>query len=120
MYALGHVTLIYLWRGDYEQVESLAGELIPLAQEKGAIFWKGGGMGYRGCLFALTSDSEVLKAKAIEMLSAGLTTQTSTGATSCAKVRKSYCPNSARAVSTRARVGLWPNCENIRFASVRC
>ena len=36
------------------------------------------------------------------------------------KVRKSYCPNSARAVSTRARVGLWPNCENIRFASVRC
>ena len=82
MYALGHVTLIYLWRGDYEQVESLAGELIPLAQEKRAVFWKGGGMGYRGCLFALTSDSEVLKAKAIEMLSAGLTAQTSTGATS--------------------------------------
>ena len=33
-------------------------------------------------MFALTSDSEVLKAKAIEMLSAGLTAQTSTGATS--------------------------------------
>jgi predicted ATPase len=81
MYALGHVTLIYLWRGDYEQVESLAGELIPLAQEKGAIYFKGGGMMNQGCLFALTSNSELLTAKAIEMLSAGLTVQASTGAT---------------------------------------
>jgi hypothetical protein len=50
MYALGHVTLIYLWRGDYEQVESLTGAPIPLAQEKGAIFWKGGGTGGAACL----------------------------------------------------------------------
>src|SRR5262249_5385028 len=35
----------------------------------------------RGCLLALTSNSEVLKAKAIEMLSAGLTVWSSTGAT---------------------------------------
>ena len=75
MYALGHVTSIYLWRGDDEQVESLAGELIPRAQEKGAIDWRGGGMMNQGCLFALTSNLELLKAKAIEMLSAGLTVQ---------------------------------------------
>jgi predicted ATPase len=81
MYALGHATLIYLWRGDYEQVENLADEQISLAQEKGTIFWKLGGTLYQGCLFALTSNSGVLKAKAIEMLSAGLTARASTGAT---------------------------------------
>jgi hypothetical protein len=31
-----------------------------------------------------------------------------------------YCPNSARAVSTRASIGVSPNCERMRFASVRC
>jgi hypothetical protein len=33
---------------------------------------------------------------------------------------KLYCPNSASAVSTRVRIGVCPNCESIRFASVRC
>jgi hypothetical protein len=31
-----------------------------------------------------------------------------------------YCPNSARAVSTRASIGVCPNCERMRLASVRC
>jgi class 3 adenylate cyclase/tetratricopeptide (TPR) repeat protein len=81
MYALAHATLIYLWRRNYEQVESLAGELIPLAQEKGATLWKGAGTVNLGLLFALTSNSDVLKAKAIETLSAGITMWSSTGAT---------------------------------------
>ena len=81
MYALAHATLIYLWRRNYEQVESLAGELIPLAQEKGATLWKGAGIVNLGLLFALTSNSDVLKAKAIETLSAGITMWSSTGAT---------------------------------------
>ena len=34
--------------------------------------------------------------------------------------RERYCPNSASAVSTRASIGVCPNCESIRFASVRC
>src|SRR5271156_2576147 len=31
-----------------------------------------------------------------------------------------YCPNSARAASTRARIGAGPNWERMRFAAVRC
>jgi hypothetical protein len=34
--------------------------------------------------------------------------------------RESYVPSSARAVSTRASIGVCPNSERIRFASVRC
>jgi class 3 adenylate cyclase len=30
------------------------------------------------------------------------------------------CSSSARAVSTRASIGVCPNCESTRFASVRC
>jgi hypothetical protein len=30
-----------------------------------------------------------------------------------------YCLNSDKPVSTRARIGVCPNCESIRFASVR-
>jgi hypothetical protein len=36
------------------------------------------------------------------------------------RVAELYCPNSASAVSTRVRIGVSPNCESIRFASVRC
>ena len=36
------------------------------------------------------------------------------------RVAELYCPNSASAVSTRVRIGVCPNCESIRFASVRC
>jgi hypothetical protein len=37
-----------------------------------------------------------------------------------ARLLKRYCPNSASAVSTRASIGDCPNCDSIRFASVRC
>ena len=35
-------------------------------------------------------------------------------------ISDSYCSNPASAVSTRVRSGVGPNCESIRFASVRC
>ena len=81
MYVLAHANWIYLWRGNYEEVDSLAGRLVTLAQDKGAMLWKAAGMANLGGLFALTSNSDVLKAKAIETLSAGMTMWTSTGGT---------------------------------------
>ena len=81
MYALAHVIWIYLWRGNYEEVDSLAASLVTLAQEKGGMLWKAGGMAARGGLLVLTGTSDVLKAEAIETLLTGMTTWSSTGAT---------------------------------------
>jgi class 3 adenylate cyclase/predicted ATPase len=81
MYVLAHANWIYLWRGNYEEVDSVAGRLVTLAQDKGAMLWKAVGMANLGGLFTLTSNSDVLKAKAIETLSAGMTMFSSTGAT---------------------------------------
>ena len=81
MYALAHAPWIYLWRGDYKEVGNLAERVIPLAQEKGAILWKAGGMLNKGCLFALSSTSEAIEAEAVETLTAGIATWLSTGAT---------------------------------------
>ena len=81
MYALLHAAWIYLWRGNYTEVGSLTERLISLAEEKGAMVMKGGGMLNKGCLFALTSSSEAIEAQAIETLTAGIATWSSTGAT---------------------------------------
>jgi tetratricopeptide (TPR) repeat protein len=53
MYALTHAAWIYLWRGDYKEVGNLAERVIPIAQEKGAMMWKGGAMLNRGCVLHL-------------------------------------------------------------------
>ena len=81
MYALTHAAWIYLWRGDYKEVGNLAERVIPIAQEKGAMMWKGGAMLNKGCVFTLTSSSEAIRNKAIETLTAGIATWSSTGAT---------------------------------------
>ena len=81
MYALFHAAWIYLWRGDYVEVESLAARVIPLAEEKGATMWKGGGMLSMGCALALSDRPEAMQHKALETLGTGLATWSSTGAT---------------------------------------
>ena len=37
---------------------NLAERVIPIAQEKGAMMWKGGAMLNKGCVFTLTSSSD--------------------------------------------------------------
>jgi hypothetical protein len=37
-----------------------------------------------------------------------------------AQLSANYSPNSASADSTRCKIGVAPNCKNIRFASVKC
>ena len=81
MYALAHVIWIYLWRGNYEEVDSLAATLLRLPRKKERMLWKAGGMAARGGLLVLTGTSDVLKAEAIETLLTGMTTWSSTGAT---------------------------------------
>ena len=81
MYAFYHAAWIYLSRGNYTEVRSLAERVIPLAEEKRAMLWKGGGMMNAGCVFALTGNSEAIQNKAIETLTAGIATWSSTGAT---------------------------------------
>ena len=49
MYALLHAAWIYLWRGNYTEVGRLTERLISLAEEKGAMVMKGGGMLNKGC-----------------------------------------------------------------------
>jgi predicted ATPase len=81
MYAFFHAAWIYLLRGNYTEVQSLAERVIPLAEEKRAMLWKGGGMMNEGCLLGLTGSSEAIQNKAIETLTAGIATWSSTGAT---------------------------------------
>ena len=80
MYALNHAAWIYLLRGNYTEVRSLAESIISLAEEKHAMLWKAGGMLSKGCVFALTGDSGAIQ-EAIETFTAGIAGWSSTGAT---------------------------------------
>jgi predicted ATPase len=82
LYASNHALWIYLLRGNYTEVERLAESQIRLVEEKGGMgVWKGGAMLSKGCVFALTSNSDVNRNKAIETLTDGMATWSSTGAT---------------------------------------
>jgi hypothetical protein len=52
-------------------------ELVALADEKGALFWKVFGMMNQGCLLALTGKAS----DAVQMITSGLSAYRSTGAT---------------------------------------
>jgi predicted ATPase len=81
MYASNHALLVHLMRGDYAEVERLAERQTRLAEEKGVMLWKAGAMLSKGCVFALTSNSDANQKRAIETLNDGLSTWSSTGAT---------------------------------------
>ena len=81
MYAWAHAGWIYLWRGNYAEVENLSVRLVPLAEEKGAILWKALGGVYRACVTASTSNSEAIKSKAIESYNSEMESYNSTGST---------------------------------------
>jgi predicted ATPase len=81
MYASNHALLVHLMRGNYAEVERLAEGQFRLAEEKGAMLWKAGALMNKGCVFALTSNSDANQKKAIETLTDGLSTWSSTGAT---------------------------------------
>jgi class 3 adenylate cyclase/predicted ATPase len=78
MYALFLATVTYIWRGNYATANANARELIALAAEKGALFWKAHGMRLQGQLLALTGKA----ADAVQIITSALNLWRSTGSTS--------------------------------------
>ena len=77
MYALFHASLPHIVCGNYAAANALLDELIPLADEKSSLFWKGPGMINQGCVLALTGKAS----NAAQMISSGIIAFRSTGAT---------------------------------------
>jgi class 3 adenylate cyclase/predicted ATPase len=63
--------------GNYVAATATVDELVALADEKGALFWKVAGTLWRGCLFALTNKGP----DAVRVISSNLTALRSTGVT---------------------------------------
>jgi class 3 adenylate cyclase/predicted ATPase len=77
MYALAHALLIHILCGNYATANAETDELVTLANEKGALFWKAQGMSMQGCALATTGEA----AGAIQMITSGITAWRSTGST---------------------------------------
>ena len=77
MYALVNAVGLHIHWGNYEEANSFDHELMALAEEIDAPFWKGAGIAYRGCLFLLTGNPSA----AVDAITSGITAWRSTGAT---------------------------------------
>jgi predicted ATPase len=77
MFALFYTSFICLLSGNYAIAKTLIHELVALADEKSATFWKGGGIAFQGSLLALTGQA----ADAVHTITSGLSVWRSTGAT---------------------------------------
>jgi len=86
MFALLHVSMTHIYCGNYAAANALLDELVPLADEKGASFWKAYGMSLQGCLLALTGKAS----DAVHMIASGMAAWRSTGATMWVPVYLSY------------------------------
>jgi predicted ATPase len=86
MTALAITFVIDIFLGDYATANTKADELIPLAGEKRAPFWKAGAMAHRGCMLALTGKAS----DAIHVITSGVTALRQTGATLYKPMHLSY------------------------------
>ena len=77
MYALAIASFTHILCGNYAAANALLDELVALADEKGALFWKARGMMEQGCVLALTGKAS----DAVQMITSGITAWRSTGAT---------------------------------------
>ena len=77
MYALAITSLTHILCGNYATANAQSDELVALADEKGALFWKAFGMVKQGCVLALTGKAS----DAVQMITSGITAWRSTGAT---------------------------------------
>ena len=77
MFALHHSALTHILCGNYAAANAEANEVVALADEKGAMLWKAGGMAFQGCALALTGKAS----DAVHMITSGITAWRSTGAT---------------------------------------
>jgi predicted ATPase len=77
IYALTFASLIHIVCGRYATAVAEAQELVTLADEKGASFWKPFGMLNHGCALAVTGKAS----SAIQFITSGLAANRSTGST---------------------------------------
>jgi predicted ATPase len=77
MFALVHAPTTHILCGHYAAANALHDELVALADEKGAMFWKANGMKLQGCALAMTGKA----AAAVQVITSGLAASRSTGAT---------------------------------------
>jgi class 3 adenylate cyclase/predicted ATPase len=71
---------------NYSAAKALLAEVVPLADKKGALYWKALGIANEGCMLALTGNA----ARAIQVIKSGITAYRSTGATVYAPFHLSY------------------------------
>jgi class 3 adenylate cyclase/predicted ATPase len=76
MFALDFASFIHICSGNYAAANVAVVQLVDLADEKGASFWKALGMLYQGSVLALTGKAS----EAVEMITSGLAALRSTGA----------------------------------------
>jgi predicted ATPase len=77
MAALTLTSLSHIHCGSYAIANAQLDEVITLAKEKGALFWKVGGMLVQGCLFAITGRAS----DAVRTITSGLSAWRATGTT---------------------------------------
>jgi len=77
MYALVHALLIHIQCGNYASARAETDELVALANEKNALFWKPQGISMQGCILAVTGKA----AEAVQTISPGITAWRTTGST---------------------------------------
>jgi predicted ATPase len=77
LYALFQTSLIEIFCGNYATANTLLDEVVTLAGEKGALFWKTRGMVVKGCMAALTGKAS----SAVQLITSGITEFRSTGST---------------------------------------
>ena len=79
MYALATMPLTGITCGHFATTSAELDELVALAEEKGALFWKAVGMGTQGLLFSLTGRTS----EAVRTLTIAVSAYRSTGAKFC-------------------------------------
>ena len=77
LYALAGTSLAHILCGNYPTANRQSDELVALADEKGALFWKAFGMMYQGCALALTCEAS----DAVKTFSSAMAAWRSTGST---------------------------------------
>jgi predicted ATPase len=86
MPTLALTSLTHIHCGNYTKASELLDTTVALANEKGASFWKAGGMALQGCVWALTGKAE----EAVDQMTSALNAWRATGATLWIPVYLSY------------------------------
>ena len=86
MYALFHTSFTHICCGNYAAASAEANELVPLADERGSLFWGSLGMLVQGCVLALTGRVS----DAVHVITSGIIARRSTAATALEPFCLSY------------------------------